>query len=292
MTSFLEGVTSFLLVLHFRALGSSSALSGSAFSSSASRSTICLRSHRSTILVFQYEWRSALAKRKLSNENRWHDDTVNNPENLPGFELSVLVLDNYDSFVYNLVQQIGGLGASPIVVRNDVMTVEEVASLNPDAIVISPGPGRPEGAGISLELIEHFHQTTPILGVCLGHQCIGAYFGALVVHAPEIKHGKTSPIYHDGRAVFEGVTNPLIATRYHSLILEPSSIGEDLLVVAHTSDNLVMGVRHSRFPVYGVQFHPESVLTTEGTSLMANFLQIADRWKQGIPIETPRAHNS
>jgi len=197
----------------------------------------------------------------------------------PGIDLNVLVLDNYDSFVYNLVQQIGGLGASPVVFRNDALTVDEVASLRPDAIVISPGPGRPEGAGISLELIDRFHRTTPILGVCLGHQCIGAYFGASVVHAPEIKHGKTSPIYHDGLAVFEGMPNPFIATRYHSLILEADSIGEDLLVVAHTPDNLVMGVRHLRFPVYGVQFHPESVLTTEGISLMANFLHIADRWR-------------
>src|SRR5438128_354241 len=184
----------------------------------------------------------------------------------------VLVVDNYDSFVYNLVQYLGELGAEPIVHRNDEVTVDDVAALVPDAILISPGPGRPEDAGVSNEVVERFGPTTPLLGVCLGHQCIGHVFGGEVVRAPTIMHGKTSLVRHDGEGALAGLPDPFEATRYHSLVVDPATVPADLEVTATTDDGVVMGLRHRRFPIEGVQFHPESILTAGGKQLMANFV--------------------
>jgi anthranilate synthase/aminodeoxychorismate synthase-like glutamine amidotransferase len=184
----------------------------------------------------------------------------------------VLLVDNYDSFTYNLVQEMGELGAEPIVHRNDAIDVPGIRALGVDAIVISPGPGRPEDGGISLELVAQLAGEVPILGVCLGHQCIGQAFGGRVVAAPELMHGKTSPIFHVGTGVFEGLPNPVEATRYHSLVLERSSLPDELEVTAETVDGVVMGVRHRELPIEGVQFHPESILTPEGPRLLGNFL--------------------
>ena len=182
----------------------------------------------------------------------------------------VLVIDNYDSFVYNLVQEMGELGAEPVVRRNDQLDVDGAEGLEPDGIVISPGPGRPEGAGISTEIVRRLGGRVPLLGVCLGHQCIGAVYGAAVVHAPELMHGKTSEVHHSGRGVMAGLPSPFVATRYHSLVLE--DVPDELEVTARTADGVIMGVRHTRLPVEGVQFHPESILTTEGPRLLGNFL--------------------
>ena len=182
----------------------------------------------------------------------------------------VLVIDNYDSFVYNLVQEMGELGADPVVRRNDEVDVAGAEALEPDGIVISPGPGRPEGAGVSTEIIRRLAGRVPLLGVCLGHQCIGAVYGAAVVHAPELMHGKTSEVHHHGGGVLEGLPSPFTATRYHSLVIE--DLPAELEVTAETADGVVMGVRHVRLPVEGVQFHPESILTTEGPRLLGNFL--------------------
>lgn len=190
---------------------------------------------------------------------------------------TVLVIDNYDSFTWNLVQEMGELGAELEVVRNDATTVDAVASLAPAGIVLSPGPGRPEDAGISCDLIRALGATTPILGVCLGHQAVGVVYGATVGRAPTIMHGKTSEIHHDGRGVFAGLPSPLVATRYHSLVIEPDSVPSALRVTARTSDGVIMGVRHAQHPVEGVQFHPESVLTREGPRLLGNFLARLDR---------------
>jgi len=184
----------------------------------------------------------------------------------------VVVVDNYDSFVYNLVQYLGELGADPLVHRHDEITVDEVVALEPDAVLISPGPGRPEDAGVSNALIERLAGTTPILGVCLGHQCIGAVFGGQVVRAGEVVHGKTSLIHHRGQGVLAGLPEPFEATRYHSLVVDPASLPADLEVTATTADGTIMALRHRRFAVEGVQFHPESILTTAGKQLMANFL--------------------
>lgn len=184
----------------------------------------------------------------------------------------ILVIDSYDSFVYNIVQYLGELGADPLVVRNDRITVGEVRGLNPAGILLSPGPGRPEDAGIICELIPAFEGIVPVLGVCLGHQAIGHVYGGQVVRAPALMHGKTSPIEHDGRGVFEGLPSPLEATRYHSLVIDRSTMPDVLEISATTRDGIVMGVRHRRFDVEGVQFHPESILTTMGLSLMGNFL--------------------
>jgi len=185
----------------------------------------------------------------------------------------VLVIDSYDSFVYNLVQYLGELGAEPIVVRNDEISVDEAIALSPDGVLLSPGPGRPEVSGIICEAIDAFAaKGTPVLGVCLGHQAIGHVYGADVVAAPELMHGKTSPIQHDGTGVFEGLASPLTATRYHSLTLAPESIPDELEVTAMSPDGVVMGVRHSTFDVEGVQFHPESILTGQGHELLKNFL--------------------
>jgi anthranilate synthase/aminodeoxychorismate synthase-like glutamine amidotransferase len=189
----------------------------------------------------------------------------------------VFVLDNYDSFTYNLVQYLGELGARVEVRRNDEVTVEEVEAMHPEHIVVSPGPCTPREAGISIELIRHFAGKVPILGVCLGHQAIGAAFGGQVVRAKNLMHGKTSQVEHDGKTLFRGLPSPMTATRYHSLIVAEDGLPSDLEVSAWTRDQdgtrVIMGLRHRKFPVEGVQFHPESVLTDEGKKLVANFLQ-------------------
>ncbi|MBZ5572181.1 MAG: aminodeoxychorismate/anthranilate synthase component II [Acidobacteriia bacterium] len=190
----------------------------------------------------------------------------------------VFVLDNYDSFTYNLVQYLGELGAEVVVRRNDQVTVGDVEAMRPERIVVSPGPCTPQEAGISVELIRHFTGKAPMLGVCLGHQAIGAAFGGEIVRAPKLMHGKTSEVQHDGKTIFRGLPSPMVATRYHSLIVREENLPEDLEVSAWTSDKngirTIMGLRHKRFPVEGVQFHPESVLTTEGKQLIRNFMSI------------------
>ena len=188
----------------------------------------------------------------------------------------LLVIDNYDSFTYNLVQYLGELGADVDVRRNDAITLEEVAALRPDGVVVSPGPCTPREAGISVPLIERFAGTIPILGVCLGHQAIGATFGAAIVRAGRIMHGKTSPIHHDGRGLFRGVPDPFEATRYHSLVIDPATLPATLEPTAWTAEREIMGVRHRTLLVEGVQFHPESILTVEGKRLLANFLARLD----------------
>lgn len=186
----------------------------------------------------------------------------------------LLVIDNYDSFTYNLVQYFGELGADPVVKRNDALTPEEVEKLRPERIVISPGPGAPAEAGISMEVIRRMGKTTPILGVCLGHQCIAEVYGGKVVRAERLMHGKTSPIRHDGTGVFAGLPNPFEATRYHSLIVEKTSVPACLRVTADTAEGEIMGLQHRQFPVHGVQFHPESILSREGKDLLRNFLAL------------------
>ena len=185
----------------------------------------------------------------------------------------VVVVDNYDSFTYNLVQYLGELGATMTVVRNDEATVDQIAALHPEAIVISPGPGRPEDAGITMDVIRELGERIPVLGVCLGHQAIGAVFGGSVVRAATPMHGKTSTIEHDGRGVFSGITGPFVASRYHSLVVSEEGLPSELEVTARTrEDNEIMGLRHRTWPVYGVQFHPESILTGEGHHILRNFL--------------------
>jgi anthranilate synthase component II len=189
----------------------------------------------------------------------------------------VLVIDNYDSFTYNLVQYLGELGAEVRVMRNDVVTLDEIAEARPERIVISPGPGRPEHAGVTMDVIRRFGQTTPILGVCLGHQAIGAVFGGEVVRAGVPMHGKTSTIEHDGRGVFTGIPGPFLASRYHSLIVAEEGLPAELEVTARTrEDASIMGLRHRTWPVHGVQFHPESILTGEGHRILRNFLESHD----------------
>jgi anthranilate synthase/aminodeoxychorismate synthase-like glutamine amidotransferase len=184
----------------------------------------------------------------------------------------VLVIDNYDSFVYNLVQYLGELGAEPIVYRHDALTVDDIDELAPDGILISPGPGRPEHAGVSNDVLTHHAGRLPIFGVCLGLQCMGQVFGGNVVRAPQVMHGKTSLIRHDEVGVFAGLPNPLEATRYHSLIVDRDSVPDCLLITATTDDGLVMGLRHRDYAIEGVQFHPESILTTGGHDMLRNFL--------------------
>jgi len=185
----------------------------------------------------------------------------------------VLVIDNYDSFTYNLVQYLGELGAEVRVMRNDVVTLDDVVNAKADRIVISPGPGRPEDAGVTMSVIRRLAETTPILGVCLGHQAIGAVFGGEVVRAGVPMHGKTSTIEHNGRGVFTGIGGPFLASRYHSLIVAEKGLPADLEVTARTKeDGNIMGLRHRRWPVHGVQFHPESILTGEGKTILRNFL--------------------
>ena len=187
----------------------------------------------------------------------------------------VLVVDNYDSFVYNLVQYLGELGAEPLVHRSDELTLDQIEALAPDAVLISPGPGRPEDAGLSNAVIQRFAGRRPVLGVCLGHQCIGQVYGAEVVRAPQVMHGKTSLIRHTGTGVFAGLPDPFEATRYHSLIVDRASVPDALEVTAWTDDGTVMGLRHRVVAVEGVQFHPESILTASGHDLLRNFLALA-----------------
>jgi len=189
----------------------------------------------------------------------------------------ILVLDNYDSFTYNLVQYLGELGAEPIVVRNDSMSVAELIALKPDAVLLSPGPGRPENSGVLCEAILAFAGVVPVLGVCLGHQAIGHVYGAKVVSAPELLHGKTSEVHHTGEGIFVGSPSPITATRYHSLIIERESLPTELVVTAQTQDGMIMGVRHRDLDVEGVQFHPESILTTLGHDLLEVFVEKAKR---------------
>ncbi|MGI9597774.1 MAG: anthranilate synthase component II [Acidimicrobiales bacterium] len=184
----------------------------------------------------------------------------------------VLVIDNFDSFVYILVQYLGELGAEPVVIRNDAATIDELDAQKPDAILISPGPGRPEDAGMSNEVIRHFAGTKPVLGVCLGHQCIGEVYGGNVIRAPELMHGKTSVLRHQNVGVFTDLPSPLEATRYHSLIVERETLPDELEITAETDQGLIMGLRHRRLDVEGVQFHPESVLTVAGKQLLTNWL--------------------
>ena len=186
----------------------------------------------------------------------------------------ILVLDNYDSFTYNLVQYLGELGASLDVIRNDAVTLDDISRARPERIVISPGPGRPEDAGVTMNVIRHFGEKTPILGVCLGHQAIGAVFGGSVVRASVPMHGKTSTIEHDGRGLFSGITEPFVASRYHSLVVAEKGLPAELEITARTKeDGTIMGLRHRRWPVHGVQFHPESILTGEGRRILRNFLE-------------------
>ncbi len=186
--------------------------------------------------------------------------------------MRVLLIDNYDSFTYNLLQYLAELGAEVLVHRNDALSLEELERLEPDRVVISPGPGTPERAGVSVEAVRRFGPRVPLLGVCLGHQAIGYAYGGRVVRAPEPMHGKTSEIYHTGRGLYRGVPNPFVATRYHSLVVERESLPACLELTAWTADGLVMGIRHREYPVEGVQFHPESILTAEGKTILKNFL--------------------
>lgn len=191
----------------------------------------------------------------------------------------LLMIDNYDSFTYNLVQYLGELGEDVRVYRNDCVSIEEIARMKPEKIVISPGPCSPAEAGISVDLIRAFTGQIPILGVCLGHQSIGAAFGASIVRAERLMHGKTSMIYHDGKTIYNGLPNPFIATRYHSLIIKQDTLPEDFEISAWTAENEIMGVRHLKYLVEGVQFHPESILTVEGKNLLRNFLSLAGEGK-------------
>lgn len=186
----------------------------------------------------------------------------------------LLVIDNYDSFTYNLVQYLGELGADMKVVRNDEVTVKKAVEMSPSRILISPGPGYPKDAGISIPVIKEFAGKVPILGVCLGHQAIGEAFGGKIVQAKRFMHGKTSKIFHDNKGVFKGLPNPFEATRYHSLLIEKSSLPTELEISAWTDTDEIMGVRHKQFKIEGVQFHPESILTTEGKKLLKNFLEL------------------
>ena len=187
----------------------------------------------------------------------------------------ILVIDNYDSFTYNLVQYLGELGTQPLVRRNNEVTLDEIAALRPERIVISPGPGRPEQAGITLDVIKRFGPSTPLLGVCLGHQAIGMAYGGAVVRAIAPMHGKTSSITHDGQGVFAGIATPLTVARYHSLVVDRESWPKDLEITAQTEDDgTVMALRHRTHPIHGVQFHPESIMTREGQHLLRNFLKV------------------
>jgi anthranilate synthase/aminodeoxychorismate synthase-like glutamine amidotransferase len=186
----------------------------------------------------------------------------------------ILVIDNYDSFTYNLVQYLGELGADLKTYRNDKITISEIRDLKPEKILISPGPGYPKDAGISIPVIKEFAGKVPILGVCLGHQAIGEAFGGKIVQAKRLLHGKTSMIHHDGKTIYKGLPNPFTATRYHSLIIERASLPECLEISAWTKEDEIMGIRHKEFKIEGIQFHPESILTTEGKKLLGNFLKL------------------
>ncbi|PWN07507.1 anthranilate synthase component II [Rhodohalobacter mucosus] len=186
----------------------------------------------------------------------------------------ILIIDNYDSFTYNLVHIVAGVTDEYRVIRNDDLTIEEIRELKPNKILISPGPGRPEDAGVSEEVIRELGPDIPVLGVCLGHQAIGQVFGARVVHAPSLMHGKTSEVFHDRQTIYEDVPDGFTATRYHSLALDPDSVPEDQLTITSTTkDGVIMGVRHKIYPIEGIQFHPESILTVEGPKIVRNWLQ-------------------
>lgn len=187
-------------------------------------------------------------------------------------KIDILMIDNYDSFTFNLVQYLGILGENIKVRRNDKIGLDEIEKMEPSRIVISPGPGRPVDAGMSKDIIKHFYKEIPILGVCLGHQCIGEVFGAEVINSGVVIHGKTSKIYHDGKSIFSGVENPFEAARYHSLILKRDTIPSSLEVTAHTEDGIVMGIRHEEYKLEGIQFHPESFLTPVGLKILKNFI--------------------
>jgi len=191
--------------------------------------------------------------------------------------IMLLVIDNYDSFTYNLYQYLGELGAEMEVHRNDQIALDEIAAKKPRGLLISPGPGTPDEGGVSLAAIGRFHKEMPILGVCLGHQCLGQYFGGIVRRADRLMHGKTSLIYHNGGGVFKGLENPFVATRYHSLLVDRESMPDCLEMTAWTDQDEVMGLRHKELPIFGVQFHPESILTVEGKRLLGNFLKILER---------------
>jgi anthranilate synthase/aminodeoxychorismate synthase-like glutamine amidotransferase len=186
----------------------------------------------------------------------------------------ILVIDNYDSFTYNLVQLLGKLTEDVVVKRNDEIPVEEIGSLRPERILISPGPGRPEDAGITVETIRRYGGEIPILGVCLGHQAIGLAFGGSIVHAPSLMHGRTSQITHNGNLLFNGVSSPFTATRYHSLVISEEGFPSTLAITARSDDGVIMGVRHTQFPIEGVQFHPESILTDEGEKILNNWMKM------------------
>ena len=192
----------------------------------------------------------------------------------------ILLIDNYDSFVYNLYQFLAVEDPDVRLVRNDRITPEEALSMEPDAIVISPGPGKPSAAGVCIELIRQLKGRIPILGVCLGHQAIGEAFGATVTHASRLMHGKTSPVFHDGKSIFKNVQSPFTATRYHSLALNRETLAADLEISAWTDDGEIMGIRHKRYVIEGVQFHPESILTTEGKGILKNFLNISEQFRR------------
>jgi anthranilate synthase/aminodeoxychorismate synthase-like glutamine amidotransferase len=186
----------------------------------------------------------------------------------------VFIVDNYDSFTYNIAQELGELGAEVVVHRHDAFTIEQLDDLQPDGIVVSPGPGTPSDAGLSNEVIRSFAGRIPLLGICLGHQCIAEVFGATIVRAPELVHGKTSLMHHDGEGVFAGLPQPFDATRYHSLVVDPATVPDVLAVTARTDNGLIMGLRHRKLVVEGVQFHPESILTSAGMDLLANYLRM------------------
>jgi len=190
----------------------------------------------------------------------------------------ILVIDNYDSFTYNLVQYLGEMGGEIKVYRNDKIAPEDIEGMSPESIIISPGPGRPEDAGISKAVIKKFAGRVPILGVCLGHQSVAEVYGARIVRSDKIMHGKVSPIYHNGRDIFKDVPSPFDATRYHSLVVEPGTLEDPLELIAWTDDNEIMGIRHKEMPVWGVQFHPESILTFEGMKLLRNFVEMSKTW--------------
>jgi len=186
----------------------------------------------------------------------------------------ILMIDNYDSFTYNLVQYLGALGQDIKVFRNDKITIDKIKKLCPKRIVISPGPGRPEDAGISCDVIREFARNIPILGVCLGHQCLGYVYGGRIIGAKKLMHGKTSLIYHNQQTIFKGIANPFIGTRYHSLIVERKSLPDDLEIIAWTKEKEIMGLKHKDYPLWGVQFHPESILTKVGKDILKNFLNL------------------
>ena len=202
------------------------------------------------------------------------DDVNTQRLNDEGVKNMILVIDNYDSFVYNLVQYLGELKEKPVVYRNNRLTLKEIRNMKPCSILISPGPGKPEDAGICIDVIKEFGFKVPIFGVCLGHQCITVAFGGQVVQAGRIMHGKTSIIHHNGKGVFKGVSNPFEATRYHSLIAKNDSLPSCLEVTAWTSNNEIMGLKHKKYNISGVQFHPESILTTEGRKILKNFIGV------------------